>query len=293
MEPDFRESLLKHRMNQRMRIVTFVTSAFFVCLVFTSCELFKGGKTASSPSSQSANDPQIERSADPANTMMTKGEVFAFHRWLVKEMQEQILVRPANNDQDINGWANVLSQRGSIEGVYHGFVLSAEYGSKETGKPALKAVRFFAQEMAAFDFPNAKEGDPELTKAAEKYAVENMSTPLFTMKRLLGDRILKESIARKGDKERLASWYSGFVGRWSKAGVLFGHKQRDTGTEAYHYRWALDNNLGMIQWELLNRMHRIMNDYGGVAAQIPSQSSTTITPGAAQGTAPAANPAGK
>lgn len=274
-----------------MRTVTLVTSAFLLFFSLTACELLTGNKAPAPTSSQGSNDPQKEMSADPSNTMMTKGEVFAFHRWLVKEMQEQILVRPANNDQDINGWANVLSQRGSIEGVYHGFVLSAEYNSKETGKPAIKAVRFFAQEMAAFDYPNAKDGDPELTKAAEKYAVENMATPLFTMKRLLGDRILKESIARKNDKERLASWYSGFVGRWSKAGVLFGHKQRDTGTEAYHYRWALDNNLGMIQWELLNRMHRIMNNYGGLST--PSSGAPASAVPAPQASAPGSNPAGK
>jgi hypothetical protein len=270
-----------------MRKVTLVASAFFLFGIFTSCKLFDEVRPKNVE--QKPSDSQKEMSADPSNTMMTKGEVFNFHRWLVKEMQEQILVRPANNDQDINGWANVLSQRGSIEGVYHGFVLSSEYGAKETGKPELKAVRFFAQEMAAFDFPNAKDGDPEIAKAAEKYAKENMSTPLFAMKRFLGDRILKESIARKADKERLASWYSGFVGRWSKAGVAFGHKQRDSGTEAYHYKWALDNNLGMVQWELLNRMHRIMNAYGGVALPTPATS-------AAPANAPAPsqpNPAGK
>ncbi len=272
---------LNQNLKEKMRKVALVTSAFLFFAVLQSCKLFD--ETATQKPTAKVTDAQKDMSADPANSMMTKGEVFAFHRWLVKEMQEQILARPASNDQDINGWANVLSQRGSIEGVYHGFVLSTEYGAKEKGKPVLKAVRFFAQEMAALDFPNAKEGDADLVKAGEKYATENLSTPLFTMKRMLGDRILKESIARKADKERLANWYSGFVGRWAKAGVAFGHKQRDSGTEAYHYRWALDNNLGMIQWELLNRMHRIMNDYGGVALPPPPAAATPA----------AASPAGK
>jgi hypothetical protein len=285
VELNLRISFLKTSQKVQMRKVTLVASAFFLFGFLSSCKLFDEVRPKSVE--QKPSDSQKEMSADPLNAMMTKGEVFNFHRWLIKEMQEQILVRPANNDQDINGWANVLSQRGSIEGVYHGFVLSAEYGAKETGKPELKAVRFFAQEMAAFDFPNAKDGDPEMAKAAEKYAKENMGTPLFVMKRFLGDRILKESIARKADKERLASWYSGFVGRWSKAGVPFGHKQRDSGTEAYHYKWALDNNLGMVQWELLNRMHRIMNAYGGVALPVPAASSAPST------TPTQPNPAGK
>lgn len=215
-------------------------------------------------------DEQTEKSAEPSGEVMTQGEKLGFHRWLVKEMQEQIFARASRGNEDVNGWANVLSQRGSIEGVYHGFVLSSEYNALERGKADVKALRFFAQEMAILDYPNAKDTDDSIRLAAEKYAKEYMGVPLFTLKRVLGDKIIKESNARRADKDRLAAWYAPSVSRWARMGVSFGLPERDKPDEAFHFRWAQENNLGMIQWELLNRVHRVMNNYGGVAVSAPA-----------------------
>lgn len=217
-----------------------------------------------------APDEHSEKSADPSNEMMTAGEKFAFHRWLVSEMQMQIFAKSGPQAPDVNGWANVLSQRGSIEGVYHGLVLSADYSALEKGKAPTKAVRFFAQEMAALDHPNSAEGAPELREAAEKYARAHFDTPLFTLKRLMGERILEEAKARKDDKSKLASWYSSFASNWVKEGVDFGAAKRNDPSAPFHFKWAQENNLGMVQWEMLNRMHRIFNSHGGVAVANPA-----------------------
>jgi hypothetical protein len=206
---------------------------------------------------------------------MTAGQKLNFHRWIVREMLEQVFGRPAKSQEEIDGWANVFSQKGSMEGVYHGLVLSSDYAALEQGKTNLKAVRFFAQEMAALDNPNSADNDAKLKADAERYAKEYMGASLFTLKRLLGERIIAESTARKDDKDRLATWYANFVSRWAKAGVPFGLPERNKDDEAYHFRWAKDNGLGLIQWELLNRVHRILNSYGGLP---PIPAPATATP---------------
>jgi hypothetical protein len=96
-----------------------------------------------------------------------------------------------------------------------------------------------------------------------------MGTSLFTLKRILGEKVLQEANKRKDDKDGLAAWYASFVSRWVKIGVPFGLVQRNREDEAFHFRWAKENNLGMVQWELLNRVHRVMNSFGGLAP-VPS-----------------------
>ena len=247
---------------------------FFVfCLSLLSCDRLGGtAKQATAPKTDSLS----QGSAEPAGNMMTPGERFSFYRWLVKEMQEQILAKPVTDPSQVNSWANVLIQHGSLEGVYHGFVLSTEYSALEKGRADLKALRFFASEMAALDQPLLPETDPSIVSASEGYAKDYMGQPLFTLKRVLGERILEEAIKRKGDVEGLATWYASFAAKWSRMGVPLGAEQRLKTDEAFHFRWAKDNNLGLIQWELLNRAHRILNSLGGVA--LPSSPAAPATP---------------
>lgn len=257
-------------------------------LSLASCDLLK--PAAQKPQKK---DQSSEASADPSATeYMSQGEKFAFHRWLAGEMLEQVYARPAKSKEAVDNWANVFSQRGSMEGVYRGMVQSTDYAALESGRAELKALRFFAQEMAALDHPNAADSDEVVKATAEKYAKEYMGRPLFTLKRLLGDRVIDESASRKGDKDRLATWYANFVARWAKAGISFGMPQRDKPDEAFHFKWAKENNLGMLQWELLNRVHRVLNAYGGIAQPTSAevarqQADASPTP------AKAATPAGK
>lgn len=254
-----------------------VLASFFCMLAFSSCDL-NDLLSPQSSKSKKKNEEQKNTSADPANDLMTAGERFAFHRWLVTEMQEQIFSKPARASKEVDGWANVLSQRGSIEGVYHGFVLSSEYGELEKGRADIKVLRFFAQEMAALDHPNLADTAEPVAAARAKYAQENSAQSLFALKRILGERILQESVSRKADKDRLAGWYASFAARWAKHGVSFGMAQRNKEDEAFHYRWAQENNLGMIQWELLNRVHRVMNAFGGLPPVPAAAAPSTMAP---------------
>lgn len=196
--------------------------------------------------------------------MMSPSEKMGFHRWMVTEMIEQVLGRPVKDKSEIEGWANVLSQRGSVEGVYHGMVLSSEYTGLEQGRADVKALRFFALEMAMMDSPASSEQDPKVKAASENYAKQNMASSLFTMKRELGERVINEANKRKENKETLAAWYAAIAARWARQNVNFGIPQRNKTEEIFHFNWAKENNLGMIQWELLNKVHRLFNAYGGV-----------------------------
>jgi hypothetical protein len=212
----------------------------------------------------------------PLGSAITARERFGFHRWLVNEMQEQIFARPQKDKSESAGWANVLSQRGSIEGVYHGFVLSTEYLNLEQATKAadIKALRFFALEMALLDLPYAPETDERVRAAATKYVNGNMTTSIFTLKRELGERIVREADKQKNEPSKLAAWYSGMAARWAKLDVPFGLPQRNDKDEVFHLNWAKENTLGMIEWELLNREHRILNQLGGIAVPLSSSPAT-------------------
>ncbi len=196
---------------------------------------------------------------------MSAQEKRGFYRWLVSEMHEQIFLRPAKNKADIEAWANIFSQGASIEGVYHGLVLSTDYAAMEKGKTSLQALRWFAAEMSNLENPLLKETDPIAKASVEKFAKEFLNSSLFTLKRELGARLLLEIEKRKNDREKLSDWYSSLAVRWSRADVSFGMPSRNRSDLDFHKTWAKENSLGLIQWEILNRAHRILNQKGGVA----------------------------
>lgn len=209
-------------------------------------------------------------SAEPASSIMSPAEKRSFYRWLVNEMQEQIFLRPAKNKADTDAWINIFAQGASIEGVYHGLVLSSDYAAMERGKANVQALRWFAAEMSNLENPLLKESDPAAKASVEKFAKEHLSASLFTLKRELGEQLLAEIDKRKNDREKLSDWYSSLAVRWARTDVSFGMPSRNKSDLGFHKAWAKENSLGLIQWEVLNRAHRILNNKGGVAIVIPN-----------------------
>jgi hypothetical protein len=248
--------------NGRAKHLILPALFLFPILVLSGCDL----PDFLRPSAKMVRE-QTNSTAEPNTTkMMSPREKFAFHKWLVLEMQEQIFARPAKDQNSAAGWANVLGQRASIEGVYHGIILSSEYANLEKGNAAdIKALRFYGNEMAMLEFPSAQESDARVQGAAAKYVKESMGLPIYTLKRELGERILREADKRRGDTEKLAAWFAGIASRWARQDINFGMPQRNNKDEAFHFNWAKENTLGMIQWELLNKAHRILNHLGGIA----------------------------
>jgi hypothetical protein len=200
---------------------------------------------------QSHDDSINSNTIEPSVRVITPKEKAQFNNWIVREMYEQIYAKKAT--VSLFSWANVLNQGGSLEGVYHGMILSTEYTNREQGKANVAAVRFFAEEVALL-----KNG------SAGKIAEKAMNYPLFSLKRQLGELILTEVVAKKEDRIALANFYGTIAARWAAKGVDFGLKERNNADEEFHKDWARKNSLGMIQWELLNRVHRIFNQYGGI-----------------------------
>lgn len=88
------------------------------------------------------------------------------------------------------------------------------------------------------------------------------SSSIFTLKRVLGAEALRvfEQKTRAG-KTQLGEWYPRWVIEMGKLGIDFGLEQRNFGDPGFHKNWVLQATRDKIQWEILNRVHRVMNEY--------------------------------
>lgn len=236
------------------------SSTFFICII--TCALFSCRLSADSGSNQASR--LAAKSAETALQTSTPSEKRGFYNWLIKEMYEQVFLRAPSAKTDTAGWANVFAQGGSIEGVYHGLILSSEYSAMEKGRADLKSIRFFAQEMVRLENPKINLDEAKNKTLVDKFIKENLASSVFTMKRVLGEKLLSEIEKRKNDREALAIWYSETAVRWAKLDISFGMSQRSLQDLDFHKNWAKENSLGLIQWETLNRAHRILNFYNNL-----------------------------
>lgn len=208
----------------------------------------------------------VERGLDGIDRVeiLTPNERKRINRQFIREMYEQIYAKRLTDIELYNSWMNVLEQGASIEGVYRGLTLSEQYRELERGVVSKEAKEFFAQEITYLEMlknpkvRNEAEMIREISKNVEK-------APLFTLKRILGERVLEAIDLRKTDREAVATLFADLTARWSKVDVDFGFKQRNNKDRDYHYAWALRSSRGRVQWEILNRVHRIMNHFGKIA----------------------------
>lgn len=82
---------------------------------------------------------------------------------------------------------------------------------------------------------------------------------LFTLKRVLGDEALKVVATQMQDRQKLASWYSQWVPQMLVWKTDFGLELRNRSDESFHYRWVLGTSEDRVKWEILNRIHRVLN----------------------------------
>lgn len=198
----------------------------------------------------------------PTVKILTRKEKNKIAANFFREMYTQIYLHPPRSKKEYIGWVNVLSQGGSLEGVYRGLTLSREYRTLEAEGPKanLAASRFFVREVARLRLKeNATDGNVD--KLAGKLLQKIVGISIFTLKKELGDRMLThysdlESIQAKAD------WYGELSARWAAKGVDFGLEQRNKADAKYHSDWAKSSSVGFVQWEILNRVHRLLNHYG-------------------------------
>ncbi len=89
---------------------------------------------------------------------------------------------------------------------------------------------------------------------------------IFTMKRVLGEWGLRVLALRLEESpERMRDWYADFAARASKKGVDFGLGLRNESSREFHRKWAEQASDDQIRWEVLNRLHRILNAVQGLS----------------------------
>jgi hypothetical protein len=254
------------------------------------------GKSASSssgstPSSGSSGNPD-EAISDPAKTAKANAE-------LLRELLQVVFMREPRDRAEFGNWADTLNQGASLEGVYNGMTHSAEYRKLEAVNAGAspEALKVFGQELAyleielpvptpfdsrsasplpvlgdmssgvsgdqrviEFQKPAAVETKPDLALMADKYSKLFVGASIFTLKRVISDEALKVVGTKTEYREKLAIWYSRWAVRLTQRNVDFGVSLRNKADEAFHFKWALQNPEDRIKWEILNRLHRLLNE---------------------------------
>jgi hypothetical protein len=207
---------------------------------------------------------------------------------LLREMMLVVYMRPPKDVGEFNSYMNVLQQGASFEGLYNGFTHSSDFrvleASNKGATPA--ALSVFGQELAALEadlpqpteftaasaqplarpvMPEAGPDHPQISPkpvkvlTADAYSQLFVGASIFTLKRVLGDEALKVVGSKRDFTGKLALWYSKWVVRIAERGVDFGIPARNRADEAFHYNWALTATEDQLEWEVLNRVHRVLN----------------------------------
>lgn len=210
----------------------------------------------------------------------------------IKELFMDTLQRePSSNES--TSMMTTLDQGAHFEGMYNGIIYSPVYKLKEKGLASVETVRIFSEIMTYLYFENKKENmdtnknlntDQELPKTEiptvnkvenkkyqptkEEYALKiqefkqiaiQEEYSFHTLKRIMGEEMLKTLDVMKKYKEKLATWYGKTAIFLNKYNIDFGIQKRNNMDETYHYRWALYVDEDRIKWEMLHRLHVIMN----------------------------------
>lgn len=89
---------------------------------------------------------------------------------------------------------------------------------------------------------------------------------IFTLKRLLGEKALQwtaKNLAGSGwsKKKEFSKWYEAWVLRMiGDYPIDFGLPDRSRAEAGFHEKWALQASTNQIVWEILNRVHRVLNE---------------------------------
>jgi hypothetical protein len=101
---------------------------------------------------------------------------------------------------------------------------------------------------------------PDEKTLADSYTKLFVGASIFTLKRVLGDEAQKVVADKKAYREKLATWYSQWVVHMASRNVDFGLPLRNKPDEQFHYQWAMSSPDDRLLWEVLNRVHRVLNE---------------------------------
>lgn len=219
------------------------------------------------------------------------------HAEILSEMIRIVFdLPPESNQTEFTGLLKVISEGASYEGIYNGISHSDRYRKREmeTKAASSKALKAFGEMLNAFEkdrkkprrydaqdaLPLALPIDPasppaavdtlvfETTKAgsenvleADAYSRIFVGASVFTLKRVLSDALLGVAREKQSSPEVFHRWYAEKAVYLNKMGVDFGLSERNSNELEFHRSWALRAPEGLAKWELLNRIHRILNQF--------------------------------
>jgi hypothetical protein len=200
--------------------------------------------------------PKKSEAEDSEKDFQRSAEIF-------REMYTVVYIEEPKDRSDFVRWANALNQGASLEGVYNGLVHSTNYQRLEAlpSSASPGALKVFGEEFAFLvQEHQAASPAPTLQTLSEGASKQYVGASIYTLKRVLGDEALLLVASKNEFRERLAFWYSKWVVRMTQRNIDFGLALRNKPDEAFHYKWALNTSEDRIKWEILNRLHRVLNE---------------------------------
>lgn len=210
---------------------------------------------------------------------------------LLNEMYSVVLGAPATNRVEFGALLNSLVQGASLEGIYNGLTLTENYRRREmgSGSAAPRALKDFidlvvdleaqlstptvfdarsAQPLARIGGPEEGGEAPSRPRAvpaspgpqtSDQIAALFVGASIFTLKRVAADEAVKVIEAKRKSRDQLAGWYGPWATRQAARGVDFGLALRNKADERFHFDSAFKMSEDRLTWEVLNRVHRILN----------------------------------
>ncbi|MBN22578.1 MAG: hypothetical protein CL678_14945 [Bdellovibrionaceae bacterium] len=217
------------------------------------------------------------------------------HQELLQEVYRVVFLSKKIKKIEFGNWVDSLNQGASIEGVYNGLTHSSRYRELEKNNPGAtaRALSIFGRELALLqkdrpeishfstsdalplsepaeveyvegthvpqleEQPVKKELDVE--RLADNYSKHFVGASIYTLKRILGDEVLKVIEEKEKSNQELSLWYSQWQKHFSEYKIDYGLPLRNKSDEAFHFGWARSVSSDRIRWESLNRVHRTLN----------------------------------
>ncbi|MEO5970768.1 MAG: hypothetical protein ABIQ95_12650 [Bdellovibrionia bacterium] len=195
----------------------------------------------------SATPTEEALSSSAAKKAKANSEIF-------HEMFVVIFMREPKDRSEFGNWVDTLNQGASLEGIYNGLTHSEDYRNLEKTSPKAseRAVKVFREEVTFLE--------AELPTPTQ---LGNFGlASIFLLKRVLSDEALKVIASKNAVAKNpgLAAWYAKWAVHMTQRNVDFGVTLRNKADEAFHLKWATEVSEDQIVWEVLNRLHRVLND---------------------------------
>jgi len=206
----------------------------------------RGAKEVTQSGVENAPSPGSDLQSETAKNAAANAELF-------KEMYSIVLRQDPKDRAEFGNWVDTLNQGASLEGVYHGLVHSKNFQKlEETSRPAsARAMTAFREEWSRL---SAEGGSVNSTPPISARA------SIYTLKKELGERALQRVNALSPQQNELAQWYGKWAVQMCQRSIDFGVSLRNRADAGFHTQWAKTSSEDRLKWEVLNRLHRVLNE---------------------------------